>query len=404
MRVTNLKNPGEGEKALLIALWKQKECSHYVVNGRMKQEIKISGLHTRLDVDGIVKAISNGKPQFNSRDPATARIGEGKDNSYKLSMFRKNHTSNTVSQGTFKERLINYLGGNTFQFIRSDNVTPHRMGMMGKRTYHCELEEVQYHIKNGLLEPKMKTDKTVNGSKRRMRLSLNYGSWTHDEKEFMEILWRKDIHWVGHTKFPTVVLTNNLITGEEIIGLIRKELGQAFVELPKNAKGEVVIDVHESFECEMRKEAKTFAKFSTNGTRNVQYDKYCDVWRVSHKAAKYLNCNTGYNTNSFKLKKFTFRLDYDAPAIELCVPHWFTQERVIQLGVFDDKGKYTNKWKAENSREMQLVKKLLMTEGTSCYLEKKADETMFKTLCRTLHLDENRGAALIGKESVLRLQ
>merc|ERR1711964_360068 len=136
----------------------------------------------------------------------------------------------------------------------------------------------------------------------------------------------------------------------------------------------------------VRKDAKTFKALSKNAIRNIQYDKVCDIWRVRQGR----NFGISSNTSEFKIKKFTFRLDYGAPAIEICVPHVFTQERIVQLGVRDDDGKFKG-WKTADTPEMRLAYKLLTTKATSCCLAHEADEELFKTLCQKLDLDQNRG-------------
>lgn len=237
--------------------------------------------------------------------------------------------------------------------------------------------------------------------------SLDCSRWTPDQISYMKLLWAKDNHWITkNIKLPAVVLTKLLkdtITPEQkVINLIRKELGQAFVE---NDEGKLVHAIAKPFvDVEMRKDQgmKFFGKYEKH---NIEYDPGCGIWRVEHeKEGKY--------THNFEIKKFEFGFDKmqnvrkatvnnEAPPFIRIFPismtrgKWAPEERHIILKTPD------GRWLAKTSGTMRFVRLILgNNQIAGCFkdhskneLSEKVEST-YAELCEFLGLDYKGHPAL----------
>merc|ERR1711964_165146 len=224
---------------------------------------------------------------------------------------------------------------------------------------------------------------------RKMQLSLDYRTWTKatgtkkfGEKEFMRLLWTKDIHWTnsGDAKFPKSVLEQLLThpdpsqqNGQNVIRHIVWSLN-AFAVYPVIPYGN-----DEQEPVTMRKTVGS-QKTGGYGERQIEYDEVCDAWRIEHKNNKWVPFSDDY-TNVFKIKKFKFRFDKKrgenytnaeeksvwAPVIEICCDGngGRVSNRIIRLckkPKKDSTDKKKGEYLAKTSDTMMLVKRLFADE------------------------------------------
>merc|ERR1711964_418047 len=255
----------------------------------------------------------------------------------------------------------------------------------------CRIEKVTYEIKDKKLQIKLVTTSAYS---RKMRLSLNYSTWTvgsepgtkqFGEKEFMMLLWSKDIHWKnsGNTKYPKSVL-DQLLThtdrriqngqnGQNVIRHIVWSL-RAFGVYRLIPYGN-----EEHDPVTMRKIVGS-QKTGGYGERQIEYDEVCDAWRIEHKNNRWVPFSDDY-TNVFKIKKFKFRFDKKrgenytnaeeksvwAPVIEICCDGngGRVSNRIIRLckkPKKDSTDKKKGEYLAKTSPTMMLVKRLFADE------------------------------------------